>query len=47
MECSKIFSESSVVRLGDTVSINPMITSESSVDMYVFIRVEMPIYNGG
>ena len=47
MECSEILSESSVVRPGDTVSINPMITSESSVDMYVFIRVKMPIYNGG
>lgn len=47
MECSEIFAGTSEVGPGDTVSINPMITSRSSVDMYVFIRVEMPIYNGG
>lgn len=29
------------------VSINPVITSKASMDMYVFIRVEMPIYSSG
>ena len=43
---SEIFSESSAVGPGEKVSINPMITSMSSVDMYVFIRVEMPVFNG-
>ena len=47
MECSEIFSESSEVGLGETVSINPRITSKASVDMYVFIRVEMPRYSSG
>ena len=45
MECSEIFAETSEVGSGDTVSINPVIESKSSVDMYVFIRVEMPMYN--
>ena len=47
MSGSEIFSESSAVGPGEKVSINPMITSMSSVDMYVFIRVEMPIYSSG
>ena len=47
MECSEIFNESSEVGPRETVSINPMVISKSSVDIYVFIRVEMPIYNGG
>jgi len=47
MSGSEIFSASSEVGPGEKVSINPMITSMSSVDMYVFIRVEMPGYNGG
>ena len=45
MSGSEIFSASSEVGPGETVSINPTITSMSSVDMYVFIRVEMPRYN--
>lgn len=45
MSGSEIFYASSEVGPGETVSINPTITSESSVDMYVFIRVEMPMYN--
>ena len=45
MSGSEIFSESSAVGPGEKVSINPMITSMSSVDMYVFIRVEMPVFN--
>lgn len=47
MSDSEIFATSSEVGPGETVSINPVITSESSVDMYVFIKVEMPGYNGG
>ena len=46
MSGSEIFSESSAVGPGIEISINPAITSMSSVDMYVFIRVEMPSYNG-
>lgn len=45
MECSEIFAETSEAGPGEKVSINPTITSESSVDMYVFIRVEMPVFN--
>ena len=47
MSGSEIFAASSEVGPGETVSINPMITSESSVDMYVFIKVEMPRYSSG
>ena len=47
MECSEIFAETSEVGPGESVSVNPVITSESSVDIYVFIRVEMPVYNSG
>jgi len=47
MSGSEIFSASSEVGPGETVSINPTITSMSSVDMYVFIRVEMPRYSSG
>ena len=45
MSGSEIFTASSEVGPGEKVSINPMITSMSSVDMYVFIKVEMPCYN--
>ena len=45
MSGSEIFSALSEVGPGEKVSINPTITSESSVDMYVFIRVEMPVLN--
>ena len=45
MSGSEIFAASSEVGPGETVSINPTITSMSSVDMYVFIRVEMPVFN--
>lgn len=45
MSGSEIFSESSAVGPGEKVSINPMITSMSSVDMYMFIKVEMPVFN--
>ena len=45
MSGSEIFSASSEVGSGVEITINPTITSEFSVDMYVFIRVEMPRYN--
>lgn len=47
MSGSEIFAASSEVGPGEKVSINPMITSMSSVDMYAFIRVEMPRYSSG
>ena len=40
------FTASGEVGPGESMSINPVITSEATVDMYVFIRVEMPSYNG-
>ena len=42
---SGFFTASGEVGLGESMSINPVITSEATVDMYVFIRVEMPGYN--
>ena len=45
MSGSEIFDETSEVGPRDTVTINPTITSMSSVDMYVFIRMEMPVFN--
>lgn len=33
------------IGIGESVKINPVLTSDASVDMYVFIRVEMPEYN--
>lgn len=39
------FTESGVVGPGESMSINPVITSDATVDMYVFIRVEMAEYN--
>ena len=45
MSGSVIFAETSEVGPGVEVSINPAITSKSSVNMYVFIRVEMAEYN--
>lgn len=41
------FTASGEVGPGESMSINPVISSNSTVDMYVFIRVEMPEYNGG
>ncbi len=41
------FTESGVVGPGESMSINPVITSEATVDMYVFIRVEMASYSSG
>lgn len=47
MDGSQFFTAEGDIGPGESMSINPIITSESSVDMYVFIRVEMPIYDGG
>lgn len=35
-----------VIGIGESVSIDPVLTSDASVDMYVFIRVEMPVFKG-
>lgn len=40
------FTASGEVGPGESMSIDPVITSNATVDMYVFIRVEMPGYNG-
>lgn len=40
------FTESGEVGPGESMSIHPVISSNATVDMYVFIRVEMPEYNG-
>lgn len=42
---SSFFTASGEVGPGESMSINPVITSEATVDMYVFIRVEMPSYS--
>ena len=42
---SGFFTASGKVGPGESMSINPVITSEATVDMYVFIRVEMPIFS--
>ena len=42
---SGFFTASGEVGPGESMSINPVITSKSTVDMYVFIRVEMPSYS--
>ena len=31
--------------MGESVTINPVLTSDASVALYVCIRVEMPVYN--
>ena len=43
---SSFFTASGEVGPGESMSINPVISSNATVDMYVFIRVEMPGYNG-
>lgn len=42
---SGFFTASGEVGPGESMSINPVISSNATVDMYVFIRVEMPGYN--
>ena len=37
-----VFTASGEVGPGESMSVNPVITSDASADMYVFIRVEMP-----
>ena len=39
------FTASGEVGPGESMSINPVISSNATVDMYVFIRVEMPIFS--
>ena len=39
------FTASGEVGPGESMSINPVITSNATVDMYVFIRMEMPSYS--
>lgn len=43
---SGFFTQSGEVGPGESLGIDPVITSNATVDMYVFIRVEMPGYNG-
>ena len=43
---SGFFTQSGEVGPGESMGIDPVITSNATVDMYVFIRVEMPGYNG-
>lgn len=42
---SSFFTASGEVGPGESMSINPVISSNATVDMYVFIRVEMPSYS--
>lgn len=44
---SGFFTASGEVGPGESMSINPVISSNATIGMYVFIRVEMPEYNGG
>ena len=44
-DMSDAFVDSGEVKIGESMSINPVISSNSSVDMYAFIRVDMPVYN--
>lgn len=42
---SSFFTASGEIGPDESMSINPVIISNATVDMYVFIRVEMPSYN--
>jgi len=44
MTGSDFFIEDGEIGIGDSAGIDPVITSKASVDMYVFIRVEMPVF---
>lgn len=44
---SSFFTASGEVGPGESMSITPVISSNATVDMYVFIRVEMPGYSDG
>ena len=39
-----VFTASGEVGPGESMSVDPVITSDASADMYCFIRVEMPAY---
>ena len=41
---NEFFVEDGEIGIGDSAGINPVITSKASVDMHVFIRVEMPMF---
>lgn len=47
MTGSEFFVEDGEIGIGETADIDPVITSKASVDMYVFIRVEMPVFGDG
>lgn len=44
MTGNDFFVEDGEIGIGDSAGINPVISSKASVDMYVFIRVEMPMF---
>ena len=44
MSGNEFFVEDGEIGISEYATINPVITSKASVDMYVFIRVEMPVY---
>lgn len=41
----ELITNTNEIGIGESVTISPVLTSDASVDMYVFIRVEMPVYN--
>jgi hypothetical protein len=45
MTGAEFFVEDGEIGPSESMSIDPVITSMASVDMYVFIKVEMPRYN--
>ena len=47
MSGSEFFVEDGEIGIGESTGINPVITSKASVDMYMFIRVEMPVFEDG
>ena len=42
---SKFFPAEAKLKPGDSFSINPTLTNDGSVDMYMFMRAEMPVYS--
>ena len=46
-EMSNVFTEGGEILPGESKSINPVITSGATVDMYAFIRVVMPLAPSG
>ncbi len=47
MSGNDFFIEDGEIGPGESRSIDPVITSVASVDMYVFIRIEMPVFGDG